>query len=109
MFAPPENCGPSSLATIGEPNDEIRTSKSELMANDEARTLLVSSLLLRHSSPFQLSPIPNPPLHRQHSPVPPGSVILIGSSARSSSLSGKTLFSWAISRTVRPVLALSLA
>src|SRR5580765_3925773 len=42
-------------------------------------------------------------------PVPSGSVILIGSSARSSSSSGKIFFSRAISRTVLPVLALSLA
>src|SRR4051794_14825869 len=42
-------------------------------------------------------------------PVPPGSVILIGSSARSSSSLGKMFFSSAISRTVRPVLALCLA
>jgi hypothetical protein len=40
---------------------------------------------------------------------PPGSVILIGSSARSSSFSGKTFFRRAISRTVRPVFALSFA
>src|SRR6266403_5718446 len=45
----------------------------------------------------------------QHSPVPPGSVILIGSSACSSSFSGKILFCRAISRTVRPVFALSFA
>src|SRR4029453_10040919 len=42
-------------------------------------------------------------------PVPPGSVILIGSNAHSSSSSGKIFFAPAISRTVRPVLALSLA
>src|SRR5439155_22713509 len=120
MFAPPENCGPSSLATIGQPNDEIRMSKSELMTNDEARTQLVSSLVLRHSFVighfsfvipihFDEAPMPNTPLLHQLSPIPPGSVILIGFSARSSSFSGKTFFSRAISRTVRPVLALSFA
>src|SRR5436309_3779799 len=40
---------------------------------------------------------------------PPDSVILIGSSALSSSFSGKTFFARAISRTVRPVFALSFA
>src|SRR6266516_2505846 len=123
MFAPPENCGPSSLATIGQPNDEIRMSKSELMTNDEARTQLVSSLVLRHSFvighfsfviPIHFDGSPDAqhsttPLLHQLSPIPPGSVILIGSSARSSSFSGKTSFSRAISRTVRPVLALSFA
>jgi hypothetical protein len=53
MFAPPENCGPSSLATMGKPNDEIRMTKSELMTNDEAQTLLVSSSVLGHCNPFQ--------------------------------------------------------
>src|SRR5207245_8527357 len=73
MFAPPENCGTSSLATIGQPNDEIRMSKSELMTNDEARTQLVSSLVLRHSFVighfsfvipihFDEAPMPNTPL-----------------------------------------------
>src|SRR6266536_2874319 len=43
MFAPPENCGPSSFATMGKPNDEIRT-------------LLVSSSVLGHLQPISMKP-----------------------------------------------------
>src|SRR6266705_1652193 len=112
MFAPPENCGPSSLATMAQRNDEIRMTKSELMTNDEAE--LCSFPHWCFVIPIHFDEAPDvkhstTPLLHQLSPVPPGSVILIGSSARSSSFSGKTFFSRAISRTVHPVLALSFA